>query len=69
MLQNKASEKVPGGFLAEEVSGVEEEDGGRQGTQEAVRSQQREPEEGGMGCQRGFWTNPEHRRLQCLQLA
>lgn len=70
MLQNKVCEEVPGhDLLPEEVSGFMvlwkrrmEED------KECRRLWEANLRRGGVGCQGGFWTNPEHRGLQCLQL-
>lgn len=70
MLQNKTCEEVPGhDLLPGEVSGFMvlwkrrmEED------KECRRLWEVNLRRGGVGCQEEFWTNPEHRGLQCLQL-
>lgn len=64
MLQSKACEKVPGRDpLPGEVRGfMEDEDGRKQGLWEAREGNMKRV---GVGCQGGFWANPEPRGLMC----
>lgn len=59
-------EKVPGRDpLPGEVRGfMEQEDGGKQRMRRLWEAREGNLKEG-VGCQGGFWTNPEHRGLMC----